>query len=261
MDYKKIFFKTILIVFCISLGVFGTLTYQRFTGPKQTVTISGSGEIEAPVNQATINILVRNTAATYALALEANQKDVASLKNSLIELGIPESRITQSSFQPPYYRYGQDEQAVESQSMEMMRPIIVPDNKYTVTANLTVILDSIKNIENVYQIINDNPNTQINNTDYSLTNQKEWETKAKEEALKDARSQAESIAKINKLRVGRLVSITDDNVPQLYAEDQDLMYKESASISNEATARIEQVNYSEQTVKIYASYTAVYELY
>ncbi len=262
MDYKKILCKVILIAVSVSLGIFGTITYQRFTGPKQTVTISGSSEIDAPVDQATIGIQVRNTAATSPLAIEANQKDVESLKNVLLKLGIPESRITQSSYLPPIIRNVQEEDpAIESEIyMYKTRPIIVPDNNLTSTTNLTVILDNLEKIEKVYEAINGNPNTKITSTDYSLKNQKTWETKAKEEALNDARSQVESIAKINRLKVGKLVSITDDSAPQPFM-GQDLMFKGAAEPSANETIETSQVNYSEQSVKIYASYTAVYELY
>lgn len=260
MDYIKIFKTFFFIVVFVLLGVFGTLTYQRFIGPKQTVTVTGSGEIDAPVNQATITVVVENTASSNALALVANQKDVATLKNALMNLGIPESRITQSSFQPPIFRYMPENGAVEgSDPKEMMRPDVILDDALTITTNLTIILDSLKRIDDVYKTINNNPNTQITNTNYSLANQKDWETKAKEIALKDARNQAESIAKINRLKVGKLVSITDYGSPQQLM-DQSVMFKGTEpSIGSEI--QINQVNYSEQTVKIYASYTAVYELY
>lgn len=48
----------------------------------------------------------------------------------------------------------------------------------TVSTNVEVNLDSLKNIEKVFRVIDENPNTKITNTHYSLRNQKSWEKKS-----------------------------------------------------------------------------------
>ena len=97
--------------------------------------------------------------------------------------------------------------------------------------------------------INANPNTSITNTYYSLNNWKAWETKAKEEALRDARAQVETIAKINHLRVGKLMTVEDGDNPRPYP-----MELKPQTTDNSA-------NYGEQTEKIISSYTTTYKLY
>ncbi|MBI5126912.1 SIMPL domain-containing protein [Candidatus Roizmanbacteria bacterium] len=271
LDFKKIFSVLSLIALGVAIGIFSIKAIDRFKAPKQTVSVVGAGEVDAVTDQATITIQVINTADTYEKAQEENKKDVEALKSELIKLGIPESRITQSSYSPPIIRNIPDINYQEG-SVNKMMPTYRPETNPAVTTNLTLVLDPIKNIEKVYDIVSKNTNAQITNSYYSLKNRKQWETKAKEEALKDARNQIESVAKINRLRVGKLVTLEDANNPKPYPmplkafdsgsgvtniEDQSQPIEKS-SMSQQNTGN---VFYSEQTVKITASYNAQYELY
>ena len=270
IDFKKIFSILALLVIGVGIGIAGTKLVQRYQAPKQTVSVVGAGEIDAATDQATISVQVKTTSTTYEKAQEENKKDVDKLKSDLTKLGIPESRITSSSYSPPIFRN-------ESSSVDLMiapegktMPSYRPNTTPTVTTTITLILDPIKNIEKVFDTISKNANAQITNTYYSLKNKKTWESKAKEEALKDARNQIESAAKINHLHVGKLLTLEDASIPKPYpvammkvsngqsptAEDQS-----SFAVSETAQARDENMYYSEQTVKITSSYTATYELY
>ncbi|MEK7597721.1 MAG: SIMPL domain-containing protein [Patescibacteria group bacterium] len=263
IDFKKIFSVLALLAIGVGIGIAGTKLVQRYQAPKQTVSVVGTGEMDATTDQATITIQIKSTSTTYEKAQEENKKDVDKLKLELTKLGIPESRITQSSFSPPIYMPGRPEIQFEPKIGQM--PEIIRDNNLTVTTNLTIVLDPIKNVEKVYDVVSKNTSAQITNTYYSLKNRKTWESKAKEEALKDARDQVESIAKINRLRVRKLLTIEDSNNPRPYPITLDAMEGQvTDSAGREATKEetvTNNVYYSEQTVKITSSYTATYELY
>lgn len=246
VDFWKTLKVVLLLIAGAAVGIYGLLTYQNFKAPKQTVTVTGTGEIDATTDQATISIQI------------TNNKDAQNLKTALIALGIPESRITQSNYGGgPIYQGG-----VNSPNM-MMYP-----RPTTSGISFTVILDSLKNIEKVFAVINSNPNTTITSTYYSLNNRKSWEAKAKETALKDARTQVESVAKINHLTVGKLVSLTDTNSgppiirPMMLKGEEPTANGALQPDSSTTSTQSETVNsYSEQTVKINATYYAQYELY
>lgn len=264
IDFKKIFSLLIFLVIGATIGIVGVKLVDRYQAPKQTVSVIGTGEIDAETDQATINIQVKTTSTTYEKAQEENKKDVDKLKSDLVKLGIPESRITVNSYSTSVIRNFQPETDLKM----MVRP---PTNTTpTVTTNLTLVLDPIKNIEKIYDVVSKNPSAQIENTYYSLKNRKTWESKAKDEALKDIRSQIESIAKINHLKVGKLLTIEDANNPRPYpvpmkalnGRTADIDYAQSDSSAQEiAQEKSENVYYSEQSVKITSSYTATYELY
>ncbi|MFA6532375.1 MAG: SIMPL domain-containing protein [Patescibacteria group bacterium] len=272
IDFKKIFSVLALLILGAVIGITGLKLIQNFQEPKQTVSVVGTGEIDATTDQATITIQVKNTSTTYEKAQEENKIDVDKLKSDLIKLGIPESRITVSSYSQPIFRniQGQSSDVIQPEAKMMVYPIR-PDITPTVTTNLTLILDPIKNIEKIYDVVSKNSNSQVLNSYYSLKSQKTWEAKAKEEALKDTRNQVESIAKINHLKVGKLLSIEDSNNPRPFPLPMEATSGGSPSMMKEAQLdsssqevvqnQNENVYYSEQSVKINASYTAVYELY
>jgi len=262
--------KIVLLVgLGVGVGVFSTYKIQSFQGPKQTVSITGSGQVEAVTDQANITAQVKNTASTQELSQAANKKDVATLIEKLLKLGIPESRISQSSFVRPYYL--NDSQPIginsaPSDSMMKTRPVPIYDNGLTTTTNITVILDPIGDIKKVMLAFSENPNTQVTNTYYSVKNMKSWETKAKELALKDARSQVESIAKINNLNVGKLVTISDQNNPgpiEPMMLNEAVQGRGTAPSTFDKSVSTESNNntyYTEQTVAVGATYYVTYEL-
>ncbi len=257
IDFKKIFSVLALLAIGVGIGIAGTKLIQRYQAPKQTVSVVGTGEIDATTDQATISIQIKSTSTTYEKAQEENKKDVEKLKTDLTKLGIPESRITTSSYSPPIIQ----NEFPSSTGGEMMPIYKRPDTSPVVTTNLTLILDPIKNIEKVYDVVSKNTSAQITDTYYSLKNRKTWESKAKEEALKDARDQVESIAKINRLLVRKLLTIEDGNNPRPYPITLDAMEGQVIKEATKEETAANNVYYSEQTVKITSSYTATYELY
>ena len=121
-------------------------------------------------------------------------------------------------------------------------------------------------ISDIFDLVSKNTNAQITNTYYSLKNRKTYESKAKEEAVKDARVQVESVAKINHLRVGKLVSLEDNNNPRPYMMELKTTDNSSGNDITQSALAIQETDeantfYSEQSVKITSSYTATYELY
>ena len=260
IDFKKILSVLAFLILGAVIGITGFKLVENFKAPKQTVSVIGTGEIDATTDQATITIQLKNVSTTYEKAQEENKTDVEKLKSDLVKLGIPESRITISSYSPPVFLNAQP----ETEFKMMIRP---QNTSPTVTTDLTLILDPIKNVEKVYDVVSQNKNSQITSSYYSLKNMKTWETKAREEALKDTRNQVESIAKINRLKVGKLLSIDDTNNPRPFplpmeatSSEPSVMMKE-AQLDSSVQNQSDNIYYSEQSVKVTASYTAVYELY
>lgn len=258
IDFKKVLRVVLLLTAGAVLGISVLLLVQRSKSPKQIVTVTGTAELDAETDQATINIQVKTTGPTLAAAETLNKNDVAALKKILSELGIPESRINMSSYTQSYR---------EGMTMSDIRPQPAPTTPTAIT-NLNVILTPIADIEKVIESVSSNPNTQVTNTYYSLNNKKNWESKAKEAALKDARTQIESVAKINNLRVGKLVSLQDMGDPQNYPMplyERKTMMPGSASGEEPVDTGVmedgDNVYYGEQTVKITATFKARYELY
>lgn len=256
LDLKKIF-KVLFFVFVgIIIGVVSDKIVTRLQAPKQTVTVTGYGEVEATTDQANITVQIKTVASTYEVAKSENKADVEVMKKQLLTLGIPESRITINSYSQPM--------------VEIVRPETVDyigrrpqETVPTVTTDLNITIDPIKNIDKLFDLVAKNPKVQVTNTYYSLKDRKTWESKAKEEALKDIRTQIESVAKINHLRVGKLRTLIDSENPRPYPMAIKAMSNDQAELTAQQDKSLDNRGpfYSEQTVKITSSYTATYELY
>lgn len=252
IDFKKIFFVLSILTVGVIIGIAGGKLVERYQSPKQTVSVVGAGEVDATTDQVNITIQIKTISATFEKAQSKNKTDVNNLKNELIKLKIPESRITVSSYSEPIF-------GTAEQSTDYLMPIRKPTaSAPVVITDLNLIIDPIKDVDKIFDLVSKNPSAQITNTYYSLKNRKAWESKAKEDALKDARSQVESIAKINRLKVGKLLTIEDANNPKPYP-----VALKAMDNTNESAPQKEDSNiyYSEQSVKITSSYTATYELY
>jgi len=266
INFKKIFSVLLVLVIGVGIGVGTTKLIQRYQEPKQTVSVVGTGEVDATTDQANITIQIKTVSTTYEKAQLENKTDVDNLKSELTKLGIPESRITVSSYSQPILSGLEPEfNTIEYPELKMMpRPPV--NNSPTVTTDLNLVINPIKNIEKIFDLVSKNTNAQITNTYYSLKNRKTYESKAKEEAVKDARVQVESVAKINHLRVGKLVSLEDNNNPRPYMMELKTTDNSSGNDITQSALAIQETDeantfYSEQSVKITSSYTATYELY
>jgi uncharacterized protein len=258
INVKKVLYLIVLLAVGAFVGISCYKTIENNKAPKQTVTVTGNGEVEAVTDQANITVQVKTVSSSYEKAQTENKKGVDILKADLIKLGIPNSRITISSYSQPVTS---EIQPVELK-IQAYRPV---NSSPSVTTDLNLTIDPIKNIDKIFSLVSKNTDAQIVSTYYSLKDQKKWESEAKEKALKDIRSQIEMVAKINRLKVGKLITLEDGNNPRPYPMALKAM-DSSASPTNETgqtafSAGGGSNSYSEQTVKITSTYTATYELY
>lgn len=255
--FKKVLYCIVVLVIGIIAGITGTLLAQKFTGPKQTVNITGQGVVEAPADQATISLTVQNSSWSQDQAEKDNKQEVQDLKDRLISLGIPQSRITESSYSTmpiPMMIPGQPVPPTAINENIFPVPPISGNKNPTAVTSLSITLDALAGIDKLFAVINTSPHAKITSTNYSLTTSATYEAKAREKAIQDARSQVEAIAKINNLHVGKLVSLT--NIGSLVP-----MYKQAMMGGAAQADSNTSVSYGEKTLTITASFNATYELY
>jgi uncharacterized protein YggE len=189
----------------IGLGIGGLLLTQYIRGPKQTVSVVGQGVVEALADQAIVNVQITNTSWNQQTAQDATKKDTLDLKTTLLKLGVPTSQINENSYD------GSPEAPMPLSIDSSMAPTkIYPrpsgtSSEFTSYTDLNITLTNIAGIDKIFTAINAQRHAQITYTDYSLKSTVKYEDGAREKALQNARAQVESIAKINKLHVGKLV--------------------------------------------------------
>lgn len=255
--FKKVIYFILVFILGGIIGALVTLLVQKINGPKQTVNITGLGVIEAPADAAMIGFTIQNTSWSQDQAEKDNKKEVQTIKEKLTGLGIPESRITQSTYNigplPMLPVQGSPPTIINRDLPESM-PFPISTKNLTATTNLAISVDTIKNIDSIFTVINESTNAKITSTDYTLKNTSPYEAKAREKALQDARSQVESIAKINKLQVGKLLSLTNTGT-------SGPVYKQAMMGSSGQSNLNTSVSYGEKTINISATFNVTYELY
>lgn len=254
-NFRKLLPFLALVVIGIVVGIGGTLFTQYLRGPKQTVNIMGEGNMEVNADQVSLTATITNTSWSQSQAEVDNKKDAQELKDKLIALGIPESRITISSD----WRMGFSDMMPVPQIYPPLPPLsgngLKINNNQSATSNLNITLDTIKEIDKVFTAINEVPTAKINGTNYSLKNPSSYQSQVRQKALEDARKQVEVIANINHLHVGKLLSINNGYNPVPMMKGVAQMESGSASSSNT------NVTYGEKTILLTATYNVSYELY
>ncbi len=253
--FRKLLPFLVLVVIGIVVGIGGTLFIQYLRGPKQTVNIVGEGNMEVTADQVTLTATITNSSWSQSQAATDNKKDIQELKDKLIALGIPESRITTSSNSIMPFS---DIMPVP-QIIQPMPPLSgnAPKNigNQPVTTNLNITLDTIKGIDKLFAAINEVSTAKINGTNYSLKNPSSYQSQVRQKALEDARKQVESIAKINHLHVDKLLSISNGYNPVPIMKGATQFESGSAPSSNT------NVTYGEKTIPLSVTYNVSYELY
>ena len=249
---RKFLPTVIIFMLGLALGIGGVIGFQFVKGPKQTVSVTGDATVEALADQASVSIHIENTAWNMTTAQDATKKAVSDVKGALLSLGIPESQIQENSY---------DSTPVQPVAISVNNSLSIPQpitggSGYSSSADLNITLTSLMGIEKVLTVVDVNKSAKIGYTTYFLKGETKFKNQAREKALQNARDQVDAIAKINKLSVGKLVSITDANT---YPGGIDLMKGVTSGSAPQSSSA--QISYGEKTIPVTASFNAVYELY
>lgn len=130
-------------------------------------SINGYGKVEANADTAMISFSIDSTGSNRNEANSLLEKTITEIKTALKDYG--------SIYSEGYYSY----------------PTL--DGKTTSTQNLTIKTEKIKSIDKINKILKDKGATSICPPCYSVKNTSEWEQKALNEAITDAKARAASI--------------------------------------------------------------------
>ncbi len=199
----KIPFFTILFLF---LGVF---LYTKFFGPipfsvtsvvttKQNLfTTQGTGEVAAIPDTALVSLGVNKEAATVEAAQTQVNGIINKITSDLKSLGVDPKNIKTTNYNvSPQYDYNSGQQVARG---------------YTVSANIEVKVTPIEKANQAIDIATKDGATQVGNVQFVLddTKQKQLENQAREEAIKEAKEKASSIAKTAGITLGRIVDVQE----------------------------------------------------
>ncbi|MBI2326931.1 SIMPL domain-containing protein [Candidatus Curtissbacteria bacterium] len=185
-----------LVVLIITFGAFYFKPWQ--TKPTETISVSATGKAQVTPNVATITATIESKNPNLEQARKENELKVSMLISALKNLGVEEKDIkTQHISGGPGY--------------EIM---IYPPRKPTTNQFTTSLEVKIRNFENTDEIIaamtqNGATNLYGPNLTVDEALQEEGKSKARENAVNEARKKGEQLAKLSGRKLGKAVKISE----------------------------------------------------
>jgi uncharacterized protein YggE len=192
---------TALLLLAVLAGIVGVLyarpaTAQTSVGVPgmRQVTVVGHGEIKGRPDTATIQIGVETEAPAAKDALAKNTEQAEALQAKLKELGVAEKDIQTSNFNI-YPTYATDGRQITG---------------YHVSNSVIVTIRDLAQAGNLLdQVVQAGANS-INGITFSVDDPAALLTQAREQALQDARTRANQLAKAGGVAVGDVLVITEN---------------------------------------------------
>ncbi|HEX3944033.1 MAG TPA: SIMPL domain-containing protein [Rhizomicrobium sp.] len=183
----------------IALAVLIVLPAGAFaqTAPQpRLLTVTGEGEIRATPDQATLSAGVVTEAKTAAAALTANGRAMNAVFDTLKRLGIPERSVRTS------------EVSVQAQYPNDSR---VPRHitGYQVSNTVTVTADDLGKVGPIVDALVSSGSNSLGDISFSIRDPKPLLAQAREAAVKDAMTKAETLARASGVTLGPIAQISE----------------------------------------------------
>lgn len=198
-------FTVLLALVCLS--IIGALTAQAWktwreanaTGFSElaapTISVSATGEAAAVPDLATIDLGVRVTASSANVAQDQNTEKMNALIAAIQNLGIEEADMQTSSY------------SVDAQYNYNVSPAVITG--YQASQTLTVKIRDNAKVGTVIETAGNNGANDVGSLYYEFEDDTAILAEARDEAIADARDQAEVIARAMGARLGAVVSYSE----------------------------------------------------
>jgi len=166
--------------------------------PAHTITVNGQGEARGVPDRAELSAGVSTVAPTANAALAENARKMNAVFDALKLLGVPERAIQTSNF------------SVQPQYADTTRGNGAPRiTGYQVTNNVDVTLDDTRKLGAVLDTLVTAGANQINTVGFDISDPAALQARAREAAMADARTRAQTYARAGGADLGPVVSIQE----------------------------------------------------
>lgn len=178
--------KNIVVLgFMVLLIVLGYSFFQKLmNGPTRTVTIIGTGSVQVPADKTTLTFAVSASGADQSSVITSGENKTNDVFKSL------------QSFNPTNVR-------------KTAYQVTQSGNTYQYATGVQITIDSVKKA-NAIQVITASGST-VAQIRYSSSTDMSASQEARKLALKDARDNAEQIAKASGAKVGKVLVVTEQS--------------------------------------------------
>ncbi len=227
-EYKK-FIGPVVVFFLVVVSLLFTVrllsefrNYGVGSRDANTITLSGHGEVQAVPDIATVYFTISKDAKTVKeaqdMVAEVEKKALASLKeNKVAEKDI---KTQNASFYPKY-------EWKSSSSPVCMMQYCPPGGSqvivgYTASESLTVKVRNTDDAGKIMQGLGALGVSDLSGPNFSIDDEDALKADARKEAIVDAREKAEALAKDLGVKLGKVVSFSENGgyaYPMMYSKD------------------------------------------
>ncbi len=192
---------------------------QQETPPasESTVSVSGTGQVQAEPDRAIIRLGVETQAETAEEALAQNSTQMQSLLDALRAAGIASENIqTQSVRLMPRYEFSEEDKS---------RTLV----GYTAANFVRVQTDQLDSLGVLLDEAVSAGATTIENVSFAVSDQTEFVDQARQAAVEDARYKAEQLAELTSAELGPVLQISESSdMPRPVRREAEVMEEAAA---------------------------------
>ncbi len=201
------------------------------TKPDNTMSMSAEGRVTAKPDLAIVNVGVVTSAKTAKLAQDDNNKNINQVTDAVKKLGIKDEDITTSNFSVyPNYVYTSGKNVVDGYQANQ-----------TLTVKIHDIDKSNDTLNKVLDVAVASGSNQLQGVSFGFNDPDSFKQQARTQALDKAKQKAQELASQAGLKLGKIVSISEDGggypTPMPYAVDSKMGM--GGAVSNESLANIQ----------------------
>lgn len=193
---------------------------DKITESENTISVSATGEVYAAPDLALTSFSVMTEAATVVKALSENTEKMNAVIAFVKSEEVADKDIKTTGFNI-YPRYEWYEKGTCFPPCPSGRRVLVG---YEVRQTLQVKIRDMAKIGVIVQGATDQGANQVSNLQFTIDDEDELKKQAREQAIDEAKSKAETLAAQLEVRLGKVVQFTESGVfPRYYAMEEAAM--------------------------------------
>ena len=247
----------ILALFILALtistvvDVFNKIKESKYIGQdaefKNTISVSGTGEISAKPDLAVVNLTVVNEDKAVEEAMAENTKRMNNVIEEIKNLGIEEKDLKTVSYNIyPRYEYERDKFGYSTGKRTLAG--------YEITQSLEVKIRDMQKVGKVIQKGTEAGANDIGSLYFTIDNEDEFKKQAREKAINQAKEKADNLAGQLGVKLGKVTGFSENYYVPYYERSQD--YKMEGM---DGAGEIPSIETGEN--KISVSVAVTYEIY
>lgn len=228
----------LIIVLSVSYLAKTALDYRSIPGNQsRELTVSGEGKVYVVPDIATVQLGVATEGMEISEIVQKNTEQMNKILQEVKALGVEEKDIKTTQYSlSPYYDWVKGERIFRG---------------YTITQQITVKIRDFTKIGSILNAGTENGATLIGDLSFGIDDPEQVRQEAREEAIAQARTKAENIAKASGLKLVKVLNVQESSYPYYY---DNLMKESGLGGAGEVQAPEIQPGQQEVTITVYLTY-------